>query len=60
MHACRNCRMILNEEKVCPKCQGADFTEKFSGEIIIISPEKSEIAKLTETNAPGRFAIKVK
>ncbi|MBU0585951.1 DNA-directed RNA polymerase subunit E'' [Candidatus Micrarchaeota archaeon] len=60
MHACRNCRMLLTEEKVCPKCQGTDFTDKFSGEIIILSPEKSEIAQFTEINAPGKFAIKVK
>ncbi len=52
--------MVLNEEKVCPKCQGDDFTEKFSGEIIIVDPEKSEVAKITGINAPGRYAVKVK
>lgn len=60
MHACRGCRMILNDEKVCPKCQGTDFTDKFNGEIIILDAEKSEIAKIAVINAPGRFAVKVK
>ncbi len=60
MHACRNCRMIVNEEKTCPKCQGTDFTEKFSGEVIILDPERSEIAKVAEVNSPGKFAIRVK
>ncbi len=60
MHACRNCRMILNDEKICPKCQGTDITEKYSGEIIILNVEKSEIAKIAEINAPGKFAIKVR
>ncbi|MEW6528503.1 MAG: transcription elongation factor subunit Spt4 [Candidatus Micrarchaeota archaeon] len=60
MYACRNCKMILNDEKTCPKCQGTDFTEKYSGEMIIFNTEKSEIAKIAEINVPGKFAVKIK
>ncbi len=60
MRACRNCRMIINEEKVCPKCQGTDFTEKYSGEIIVLDAERSEIAKAAVLNAPGKYAVRVK
>jgi DNA-directed RNA polymerase subunit E" len=60
MRACRNCRMILNEEKTCPKCQGTDLTEKYSGEIIVLDPERSEIAKSALINAPGKYAVRVK
>ncbi|MFA5076841.1 MAG: transcription elongation factor subunit Spt4 [Candidatus Micrarchaeia archaeon] len=60
MHACRNCRMILVEEKTCPNCQGTDLSEKFTGEVIVLDPEKSEIAKLALVTAAGRFALKVK
>ncbi|MDD5337689.1 MAG: DNA-directed RNA polymerase subunit E'' [Candidatus ainarchaeum sp.] len=60
MHACRNCRMILSGEKTCPNCQGTDLSEKFTGEVIVLDLEKSEIAKLALVNAPGRFALKVK
>ncbi len=60
MRACRNCRMIISEEKTCPKCQGRDFTEKYTGEIIILDPEKSEIAKLVGINSLGKFAVRVK
>lgn len=52
--------MIINDEKICPKCQGTDFTEKYSGEIIILDPERSEIAKVAEINVPGKFAVRVK
>lgn len=60
MHACRNCRMILSEKNACPKCQGTDFSERFTGEIIMLDPEKSEIAKIALLNSVGKFAIKVK
>jgi len=60
MRACRNCRMILNEEKTCPNCQGTDLTEKYTGEVIILDPVKSEIAKVVSVSAVGKFAVKVK
>lgn len=52
--------MILAEEKICPNCQGTDLTDKYSGEVIILDPAASEIAKVIEVVAPGKFAIRVK
>ena len=59
MKACRNCRYIVESEKVCPKCQG-DLSDRFHGMIIILNPEKSEIGKLAGINSTGKYAIKVK
>ncbi|MBS3067349.1 DNA-directed RNA polymerase subunit E'' [Candidatus Micrarchaeota archaeon] len=59
MKACKNCRFIVQIEKICPKCQG-ELSEKFSGAIIVLDPEKSEIAKLAELNTIGSYAVKVK
>ncbi len=60
MKACKNCRMIVfSNEKKCPKC-GGELSERFSGMIIIMEPERSEIAKLASVNAIGTYAIKVK
>jgi len=60
MHACKQCRYIVTtKDKVCPKCQG-ELSEKYSGMILVLNPEKSEIAKLTSNNAPGTYAIRVK
>ncbi|MGV8176813.1 MAG: transcription elongation factor subunit Spt4 [Candidatus Bilamarchaeaceae archaeon] len=59
MKACRNCRLIVREEKKCPRCEG-ELTDKFSGMLIIIDPERSEIAKIVEANVVGSYAIKVK
>ncbi len=52
--------MIITVEKTCPKCQGTDLTEKYSGEIILVNAEMSEIAKVAGVNGPGKFAIRVK
>ncbi len=58
--ACRNCGTIVKDEKVCPKCGSEDFTDEFGGELIVLNPEKSEIAKFLGFNAVGRYAVNIK
>jgi len=60
MSACKECRFIVRtKEKICPKC-GGELSEKYSGVVIILEPERSEIAKLMELNASGSYAIRVR
>jgi DNA-directed RNA polymerase subunit E" len=60
MTACKQCRYIVStKEKICPKC-GGELSDKYSGMVIILDPEHSEIAKIVELNAVGAYAIKVK
>jgi len=60
MNACRQCRYINNtKDKACPKC-GGELSEKYSGMIIVLDPERSEIAKMVGLNTVGNYAIKVK
>lgn len=60
MKACRNCHLIVfGPEKNCPKC-GGELSDQFSGMIIILDPEHSEIAKLASINVIGSYAVKVK
>lgn len=59
MKACKNCRLISDAE-TCPLCQSTDMTEKFSGQLIVTDPEKSEIAKKLGIKAPGTYAIKIR
>lgn len=60
MSACRECRYIIHtKEKACPKC-GGELSEKYSGMIIVLEPERSEIAKAVELNAVGSYAIRVR
>jgi len=59
-NACKECRYIVQtKEKTCPKCHG-ELSEKFSGMIIVLDPERSEVAKLISVNAPGAYAVRVK
>lgn len=57
--ACRVCNTIYEGEQ-CPKCNSRDFTDSFKGRIIIIDPEKSEIAKNIKIKGKGNFAIKTR
>ncbi|MFH1393795.1 MAG: transcription elongation factor subunit Spt4 [Candidatus Micrarchaeota archaeon] len=61
MKACKECRYITynTADKVCPRCNG-ELSDKFAGMIIILDPERSEIAKIAELNAIGSYAIRVK
>jgi RNA polymerase subunit RPABC4/transcription elongation factor Spt4 len=36
------------------------MSERFSGMIIVLDPERSEIAKIAEINSVGSYAIVVK
>jgi len=57
--ACKICNTIHENEK-CPKCDSKEFTDTFKGRIIILNPEKSEIAKKLKLKDKGNFAIKTK
>ena len=59
MKACTKCKLIVENENRCPNCGSEDLSEKFSGLVIILSPEKSEIAKMMNIFLPGRYAIRV-
>jgi len=57
--ACKICNTIHEREK-CPNCDSKEFTENFKGKIIILNPEKSEIANKLNLKSKGTFAIKSK
>lgn len=60
MKACKACHLIVSDSDKCPLCQSADLTEKFSGQLVVIDPEKSEIGKKLGIKAPGTYAIKIR
>jgi len=57
--ACKICK-TLHEEDKCPKCASKEHTEGFKGRIVVINPEKSEIAKKLNLKEKGNFAIKTR
>ncbi len=57
--ACKICNTIYEGEK-CPKCESKESTDSFKGRIIVLNPEKSEIAQKLNLKGKGNFAIKTK
>ncbi len=56
--ACRKCKM-LTTEKACPKDGSTELSSEWSGLIIIINAERSQVAKTLGIEKPGRYALKV-
>ena len=55
---CKTCRAIY-EGEVCPKCGGSSFGDTFKGRVVVVDPEKSEIAKQIGISKEGTYAIKL-
>ena len=53
------CNKIHDEEK-CPRCESKESTESFKGRIVVLNPEKSEIAQKLKLKEKGNFAIKTR
>ena len=56
--ACRKCKM-LTTEKACPNDGSTELSSEWSGLIIVIDQEKSQVAKTLGIVRPGRYALKV-
>jgi DNA-directed RNA polymerase subunit E" len=58
--ACKICNTIYEVGEKCPNCDSREFTESFKGRILVMDPEKSEIAKKLNLRKKGNFAIKTR
>jgi len=58
--ACKRCKALVEKEVAeCPVCGSQEFSEEWEGLIIVIDPDKSNVAKVLGITKPGRYAIKV-
>jgi len=55
---CKHCRAIY-EGSTCTQCGSQDSAENFKGKMVILNPEKSEIAKNVKISKKGAYAVKV-
>ena len=59
--ACGECSVILpdpekkNDIPQCNRCPGAQVTTDWQGYVIIMNPERSEIAKRLNVDRPGKM-----
>lgn len=56
--ACKTCKLIYEGES-CPNCGKKEVSENFKGKIVIVDPEKSELAKHLKITKKGLYAIKL-
>ncbi len=57
--ACRDCRMITTKSR-CPNCGSDRLSKDFTGIIIVLDPEGSQLAKLMGITKPGTYALRVR
>lgn len=57
--ACKICNTIYEGDK-CPKCDSKESTEAYKGRIVMLNPEKSEIARKINIKDKGNFALKTR
>ena len=59
---CRDCHTVIEDAdaETCPNCTSSSLTEDWSGYVIIVHPEESEIAREMEVTTPGKYALKVR
>ena len=58
--ACKLCNTIYEIGDKCPKCGAKESTDTFKGRIVVMNPEKSEIAQKLNLKEKGNFAIKTR
>ena len=57
--ACKKCQTIYEGDK-CPNCGSAEFVDNFKGRIIVLNPEKSEVAQKINMKKQGTYAIRIR
>jgi DNA-directed RNA polymerase subunit E" len=56
---CRQCHRVVDGE-ACVICGSTNLSEDWAGYLVIIDPERSDIAKKMNIDLPGRYALKVR
>jgi len=56
--ACKSCNRI-SDSSTCPNCSSTDLSTRYQGMIIIIDPNKSDLAKKMQVSLPGEYALEV-
>jgi len=59
VRACRRCKNI-SDENICPVCKGTEFSDDYSGLLIVLDPENSILAEKLDTTEEGQYALKIR
>ena len=58
LKACSKCKRLTTVSK-CPYHPDAKLVDSWKGEIIILDPENSELAKKLSIERPGKYALRL-
>ncbi|MEM4598321.1 MAG: transcription elongation factor subunit Spt4 [Candidatus Diapherotrites archaeon] len=56
---CRNCRRVIEKGSECPNCGSKALTTFWRGYVLLLNPEKSEIASKMGISMPGKYALRI-
>ncbi|ADE36019.1 transcription elongation factor subunit Spt4 [Methanohalophilus mahii] len=56
---CMDCHRLVSGQE-CPVCGTTNLSKDWSGLLVIVDPEKSEIAKKIGVTIPDKYALKVR
>ncbi len=51
---------MISMGNICPNCKSTSLSDDWTGLIIVIDNDNSEIAKKIEAKASGKYAIRVR
>ncbi len=57
--ACRNDKLIISQGSVCPLCGASNLTSKWSGHVVVLNVERSEIARKLGIKVNGTYALTI-
>lgn len=57
--ACKVCK-IITEDPSCPICKGTDLSDDYSGLLVVVDPEDSQLAQKMGIKEAGRYALKIR
>lgn len=58
-NVCKDCHRIVSGQ-VCLVCNSTSLTSDWSGYVVIIDAQESQIAKKLGVKLPGKYALKVR
>ncbi|MCL4372400.1 DNA-directed RNA polymerase subunit E'' [Candidatus Marsarchaeota archaeon] len=57
---CKKCRLLISNGSKCPICGSTDLTRKWSGYLIVLNADMSEVANELGIKINSTFALNIR
>jgi DNA-directed RNA polymerase subunit E" len=51
---------MISAGPVCPNCKSTNLSDDWTGLVVVIDPQNSEVAKKMDIKTSGKYAIRVR